>query len=63
MREIRTYGLMRGRWPVRLARRAGVYSTMNRSNRVGPFAQKTVWSRPRTRETAKCREGAESGVG
>ena len=27
MREIRTYGLMRGRWPVRLARRAGVYST------------------------------------
>jgi hypothetical protein len=27
MREIRTYGLTRGRWPVRLARRAGVYST------------------------------------
>ena len=27
MREIRTYGLMRGCWPVRLARRAGVYST------------------------------------
>jgi hypothetical protein len=27
MREIRTYGLKRGRWPVRLARRAGVYST------------------------------------
>jgi hypothetical protein len=26
---------------------------MNRSNRVGPFAQKTVWSRPRTRETEK----------
>jgi hypothetical protein len=28
MREIRTYGLKRGRWPVRLARRAGVYSTV-----------------------------------
>ena len=28
MREIRTYGLMRGRWPVRFARRAGVYSTV-----------------------------------
>ena len=27
MREIRTYGLMRGCWSVRLARRAGVYST------------------------------------
>ena len=27
MREIRLYGLTRGRWPVRLARRAGVYST------------------------------------
>jgi hypothetical protein len=27
MREICTYGLMRGRWRVRLARRAGVYST------------------------------------
>jgi hypothetical protein len=27
MREIRTYGLMRGCWPVRLARQAGVYST------------------------------------
>jgi len=27
MREIRTYGLMRGRWPVRFARQAGVYST------------------------------------
>src|SRR5208282_5537273 len=27
MREIRTYGLTRGCWPVRLARRAGVYST------------------------------------
>ena len=27
MREIRTSGLTRGRWPVRLARRAGVYST------------------------------------
>ena len=29
MREIRTYGLMRGRWLVRHARRAGAYSTMN----------------------------------
>jgi len=29
MREIRTYGLKRGRWPVRLARRAGVYSTVS----------------------------------
>ena len=28
MRETRKYGLMRGRWPVRLARRAGVYSTV-----------------------------------
>jgi hypothetical protein len=27
MREIRTYGLTRGCWPVRPARRAGVYST------------------------------------
>jgi hypothetical protein len=27
MREIRTYGLMRGRWSVRLARRTGAYST------------------------------------
>jgi hypothetical protein len=27
MREIFTSGLTRGRWPVRLARRAGVYST------------------------------------
>src|SRR5437867_12993509 len=27
MREIRTYGLTRGCWPVRSARRAGVYST------------------------------------
>jgi hypothetical protein len=28
MREIRTYGSKRGRWPVRFARRAGVYSTL-----------------------------------
>jgi transposase len=27
MREIRTYGLMRGCWSARLARRTGVYST------------------------------------
>ncbi len=27
MREIRTYGLMRGRWAVRRVRRTGAYST------------------------------------
>jgi len=27
MREIRTYGLMRGCWPERFVRRVGVYST------------------------------------
>ena len=36
MREIRTYGLMRGRWPVRFARRAGVYSTVK-----GPISVET----------------------
>ena len=36
MREIRTYGLMRGCWPVRLARRAGVYSTRSSDSRGNP---------------------------
>ena len=31
MREIRTSSLMRGRWPVRGTRRAGVYSTKTTS--------------------------------
>jgi hypothetical protein len=50
MREIRTYGLKRGRWPVRLARRAGVYSTVEMladspRRRVEP----AVGSRPASR--------------
>src|SRR5687767_9852193 len=35
MREIRTYGLKRGCWPVRFARRAGVYSTTTPSAAAG----------------------------
>jgi len=34
MREIRTYGLMRGCWPERFVRRVGVYSTDLTGSRV-----------------------------
>src|SRR5689334_3605745 len=45
MREIRTYGLMRGCWPVRPARRAGVYSTASHDSshlRVGTAVFKSA---------------------
>ena len=44
-------------------RRAWPGLFLNRPKRVGPFAQNTVWSRPRTRQTENGRGGAESGVG
>jgi hypothetical protein len=45
MREIRTYGLMRGRWSVRFVRRTGVYSTRHADavSRHKPWTRGATW--------------------
>src|SRR6186713_1222472 len=50
MREIRTYGLMRGCWPERFVRRVGVYST----ERLQKSLDRSATSSP-TRTLAQCR--------
>jgi hypothetical protein len=53
MRETRTYGLTRGCWSVRFARRTGVYSTRFIDVTVAPpVGQVESWSAPTLGQSA-----------